>query len=399
MLNPMGTLLSVPMHGADAGDARGPREVGKRQVAACARAWRCAAPDLLPGAAGARGDSPEPGGRAGAGAHGAPTAPLARPRPPDEPRGAPAPGALPLPAPGSPSRAQARERVHPARQGRDALGHAVSPGSSARPHALLGGVHVRTAGPMLGPGRSRPIELEPSHRAWCWRRHRSLTQPGRRSWTQPGRRSLGHRACPKYTLSPQEPDPSRPAGDVGRAAARARQAARVHAVAALHSEELPAAHQPASQCVPGARAPMARRRPRPPAWAPARPGGSCLRSGCGVQGAPAALQSSPVRGSAAVSPATRAAGAGAQSRRAQALWRRSARRRRLPGAGARRRARARAQVEGVSDVRQARGLPVYTVGSCSVQGLRNLLSHVRPPPFPGPLGAQGCRHLPARPAR
>lgn len=31
----------------------------------------------------------------------------------------------------------------------------------------------------------------------------------------------------------------------------------------------------------------------------------------------------------------------------------------------------------MSDVRQARGLPVYTVGSCSVQGLRNLLSHVR----------------------
>ncbi|KAK9839780.1 hypothetical protein WJX81_000925 [Elliptochloris bilobata] len=37
-------------------------------------------------------------------------------------------------------------------------------------------------------------------------------------------------------------------------------------------------------------------------------------------------------------------------------------------------------VEGVSNVRQARGLPVYTVGSCSVQGLRNLLSHLGAPP-------------------
>lgn len=33
-------------------------------------------------------------------------------------------------------------------------------------------------------------------------------------------------------------------------------------------------------------------------------------------------------------------------------------------------------------MRQARGLPVYTVGSCSVQGLRNLLSHVRAHPWP-----------------
>ena len=33
-------------------------------------------------------------------------------------------------------------------------------------------------------------------------------------------------------------------------------------------------------------------------------------------------------------------------------------------------------------MRQARGLPVCTVGSCSVQGLRNLLSHVRPTPLP-----------------
>ena len=38
----------------------------------------------------------------------------------------------------------------------------------------------------------------------------------------------------------------------------------------------------------------------------------------------------------------------------------------------------RSCVEGVPDMRQARGQPVYTVAaSAPVQGLRNLLSHVR----------------------
>jgi hypothetical protein len=263
------------------------------------------------------------------------------------------PVALPLPALGLHMRSQAWERPRCV-AGRVVLGHAVSPGSPACPHALLedGRMHCRAT---LGPGRSCLHDGELAEPALTLPyTHRSLT-------------------------------PARPAGDVGRAAARAGQAARVHAVAALHPEELPAAHQPAPQRVPGTRAPgpgVGRGRGRGRRRGLAGPA-SAAAAACRERPPHCTRHPRAARPPPALRPERQLPALG--GRRARALRRRSARAPAPAGRRrGRRRARARAQVEGVSDVRQARGLPVYTVGSCSVQGLRNLLSHVRSPPT-GPL--------------